>query len=171
VSRVRTSCQITYSSLSPSLRISPGHAVTPFTLVTPDSSACFYNQLKYRPRLPTHIVFNRPIPKLGTDHLEQLPTNPPDSQIQDPGFAGKIYLCLTKVLYAHQYGFLYLNFGFSPLAYLGVSVDLPDSSSLVSANFCSISSAPTGADMLDGPASVLIFDKIWYLNSKFQNSR
>jgi hypothetical protein len=64
--------------------MSPGHAVTPLTLVTPDSSACFLNQLKSRPRLPTHIVFNRPIPEFGTDDLEQLPTNPPDSQIQDP---------------------------------------------------------------------------------------
>jgi hypothetical protein len=143
----------TYSSRSPSFNMSPGHAVTPFTLVTPDSSACFLNQLKSRPRLPTHIVFDRPVSELGTDHLEQLPANPPDSQTQNHGFSGKTYLCLTKVLYAHQYGFLYLNFGFSPLAYLGVSVALPDSSSLVSAKFCSMSSVPTGAGMVDGPAS------------------
>lgn len=73
----------TYSSRSPSFNMSPGHAVTPLTLVTPDSKACFLNQLRSRLRPPTHIVFNRPIPELGTDHLEQLPTNPPDSQTQE----------------------------------------------------------------------------------------
>jgi len=82
--RVWISRLITYSSLSPSFRISPGHAVTPLTLVTPDSSACFFYEPKPRPRLPTHIVFNRPVSELGTDDLEQLPTNPSDSQTRDP---------------------------------------------------------------------------------------
>jgi hypothetical protein len=68
--RVGSSFLITYSSLSPSFRISPGHAVTPFTLVTPDSRACFLNQLKSRLRPPTHIVFNRPVSELGTEDLE-----------------------------------------------------------------------------------------------------
>jgi len=161
---------VTHSSLSPSLRMSPGHAVTPLTLVTPDSSACFYNQPESRPRLPTHIVFNRPVPELGTNDLEQLPTYPSDSQPQDIRSSGRTYLCLTKVLYAHQYGFLYLNFGFSPLAYLGVSVDFPDSSSLVSASFCSIASVATGVGMVDGPASVLILIR-YGICPKFQNSR